>query len=308
MPRHIVLGAGPIGRLVAAQLIGGGAEVAVVTRSGTAVPGASAIQMSATDAALAAVVDGASSIVVATNPPYPAWERDWPPVMSNVVNAAAGSGTGIVLIGNLYGYAPGSSPMSAATPLAPSSRKGAVRAHLWQQLLAAHEAGTVRAAELRASDYVGPEAVASAAHAGARLVEPVLAGRPARVVGDPEAPHSWAAVADIARTAVRIATSGDAWGRPWVVPTTPARSIGQVARDLASAAGVAPPRVARLPRVLLRAAGLVSPMMREVAELTYQFDEPFISDGSQTTELLGIDPTPWEEVIAGMVDRARTAV
>lgn len=303
MSRHVVLGAGPIGRLVASEL-STRHEVVVVTRSGSTVDGADSIALSAADPALREVLAGASSVVVATNPPYEQWAREWPPLLTNVI-AAASAGTGVILIGNLYGYSPGTAPMSADEPLAPTTRKGRVRAELWQQLLAAHQAGIVRAAEIRASDYVGPQAVDTQAHAGARLVQPVLAGRAAYVLGDPQAPHSWAAVADIARTAVAVATSDDAWGRPWVVPSTPPRSISQLAHDLAAEAGARPPTVKRIPRPVLRLAGLVNPVIREVAELTYQFDRPFISDGSQTTERLGIHATPWAEVITGMAEQAR---
>ena len=306
MSRHVILGAGPIGRAVATRLLTAGEQVTVATRSGTRVPGADAVRLAGADPRLRERIDGAATLIVATNPPYQAWEQEWPPLLGNAIEATAATGADLVLIGNLYAHAPGTSPMTAATPLRPTTRKGAVRARMWEDLVAAHRAGRVRVTEIRASDYCGPEALSTAsAHAGKRFVEPLLAGRTAHVVGDPDAPHSWTAVDDIAATAVAVIGSESGWGRPWVVPTEPPRSLREMASDIARAAGLARARVRQYPRVLVRGLGLVDPMMRELGEVLYQHVEPFVSDGSQTTDLLGVCATPWREVIATTVAAAR---
>jgi len=304
MARQVVLGAGPIGRAIADQLVKQGHEVTVVTRSGTAVEGADAVALAGDDPRLREMLSGAAGLVVATNPPYHRWEAEWPPLLHNAMAAARESGAGLVLIGNLYGYASGV-VMTAAEPLRPHTRKGAVRARMWQELAEAHEAGDLRATEIRASDYYGPEALTTdGAHAGRRLVDPVLAGRTAWVVGRPEAPHSWSAVGDIAATAVAAVTSERAWGRPWVVPTPEPRSLRQMADDVATAAGVEHARVRRIPAVVIDAGGLVDPMLRGLREIRYQHDLPFVCDGSDTTELLGVAATPWNRVIEETVAAA----
>lgn len=308
MARHIVLGAGPIGRAIIDRLVRDGHDVGVVTRSATQVPGTTAVGMAGDDPRLREVVDGAASVVIATNPPYDRWAAEWPPLLRNVLSASEASGARLVLIGNLYGYAPGTL-MTAAEPLRPTTRKGAVRTRLWEELLDAHRAGRVQTTEIRASDYYGPEALTTdLAHAGRRLVEPVLAGRTAYVVGDPDAPHSWTAVGDIAATAVAAIGSDHAWGRPWIVPTDEPRSLREMATDIAAAGGARRPRLRRIPRLLVTAAGLVTPLMREMREVLYQHDAPFVSDGSETTDLLGVPATPWREVIEATVDAASERV
>ncbi|GAB2607354.1 NAD-dependent epimerase/dehydratase family protein [Pseudactinotalea suaedae] len=308
MSRHVVLGAGPIGRAVTSRLLADGGQVTVATRSGTEVPGAAAVRLAGTDPRLREVLDGAASLVVATNPPYQSWEEEWPPLISNAIDAAAAAGADLALIGNLYGHAPGTSPMTASTPLRPTTRKGAVRARMWEQLTEVHRAGRVRVTEIRASDYYGPESLSTdSAHLGKRFVMPLLAGRTAWVIGDPDAPHSWTAVGDIAATTAAAIASEHGWGRAWVVPTAAPRSLRQVAGDLADVAGLPRATVRRHPRAIVRALGLVDPMMRGLREVLYQHDEPFVSDGSETTELLGVAATPWREVIAATVAAARTA-
>lgn len=305
MARHVVLGAGPIGRSVVELLVARGHEVTVVTRSATAVAGADALGMAGDDPRLREVLAGAAGLVIATNPPYHRWEEEWPPLLHNAIAGARDAGAGLVLIGNLYGYAPGT-VMTAAEPLRPSTRKGAVRARIWEELLAAHQAGDLRATEIRASDYYGPQALTTdGAHAGRRLVDPVLAGRTAWVLGEPDAPHSWTAVGDIAATAVVALTSGQAWGRPWVVPTDAPRSLREVADDVASAADLERARVRRIPRLVIDAGGLVDPVLRGLREVRYQHDRPFVCDGSDTTALLGVPASPWSSVIEATVAAAQ---
>jgi hypothetical protein len=58
----------------------------------------------------------------------------------------------------------------------------------------------------------------------------------------------------------------------------------------------------------LRALGLVNPMMRELAEISYQFDEPFILDTSKYESAFGAAGTPLADAVAATVAwyRART--
>ncbi|MFV0453251.1 MAG: hypothetical protein ACK5LS_13600 [Propioniciclava sp.] len=112
---------------------------------------------------------------------------------------------------------------------------------------------------------------------------------------------SGAAVSDIAATALAVADAG-AWGRPWIVPTEPPRSLNAFARDLATAAAAPAPRVRQLPHLLVQAGGLASPMMRALGKVRYQHTAPFVSDGRATTAALGVTATPWAELVGGIVD------
>ena len=69
----------------------------------------------------------------------------------------------LVTTGNLYGYGAVDGPMSEDLPLLSNTVKGQVRAKVWAADLAAHQAGRIRTAEVRGSDYLGaaPAKVAS---------------------------------------------------------------------------------------------------------------------------------------------------
>jgi nucleoside-diphosphate-sugar epimerase len=170
---------------------------------------------------------------------------------------------------------------------------------MWAQARAAHEAGRVRAVEVRASDFIGPPRTQS--HLGDRVVPKILAGKSVRVLGSPDQPHSWTYIPDVAHMLVTAATDERAWGRLWHVPTNPPRTQREAVHDLCRAAGVDPVTVATLPHLAVRAIGLVIPMMRELEETRYQFVRPFVLDSTAAERTFGLTPTPWAQVCAATV-------
>lgn len=310
MGHHVVIGAGPVGTATARELVARGHEVTVASRGGRAVdhPGVRSLALDATDvSALTELASGAEALYNCANPPYHRWPEDWPPLAAAFLAAAEATGAVLVTMSNLYGYGSVAHPMTEADPLAATGRKGRIRARMWTEALAAHRAGRLRACEARASDYFGPEVLAS--HVGERVVPRLLAGRSVRVVGDPDAPHSWTYVPDVGRTLATLGTSPPAWGRPWHVPSNPPLSQRQYAEQFARLAGAPAPTVRRLPRLAVRAAGLALPLLRELDETWYQFDRPFIMDSRAATDHFGITATPTERALTEAVAwwRARVA-
>ena len=301
MAFHLIVGAGAVGSGTAILLAEAGHDVTIVTRSGSGPdhPAISRVAADATDAdRLTELAAGAHAVINCANPPgYHQWAEQWPPLAAAMLEAAERAGARLVTMSNLYGYAEGASPMRALDPLDPPTAHGQIRADLWHEALAAHEAGRVRATEVRASDYVGP-GLGDTAHLGDRFVPRILAGKTAQVVGSPDAPHSWSYIDDVCRTVAVVATDDRALGRPWHVPTLPPKSARQMADALAAAGGASPAKVSKIPRVALRLAALFSPMMRVVLQMTYQFDAPFEIDAADTTATFGIEPTPLDQQIA----------
>lgn len=310
--RHVVVGAGPIGSGVARVLAERDHQVAIVTRSGSG-PAAAGIERVAADAAdaaaMARLADGAVAIYNCANPPYHKWSAMWPPIASSLLGAAERSGAVLVSISNLYGYGPARAslgvagydaehPMTEATPLAATGKKGKVRAQMWRDALAAHEAGRIRAVEIRASDYVGPGANAVL---GDRVVPRVLRGQPVTMIGRTDRLHTWSCTDDVVAMAVRAGTDSGAWGRVWHVPSTEPRTQQQAVDDLARAADVKQVPVRTVPGVVLYGLGVVSPLMRELRETEYQFSEDFVMDSTAARQAFGIDPTPWDDVLKAVL-------
>lgn len=301
MAHQLIVGAGAVGTGTALHLAAAGHDVTVVTRSGSG-PSHEHIRLVAADATdadrLTELATGAHAILNCANPPaYDKWAEQWPPLAAAMLIAAERVGARLITMSNLYGYAAGSSPMRATDPLDPPTANGRIRVEMWQRALAAHEAGRVRVAEVRASDYVGP-GLGETAHLGDRFVPRLLAGKTARVLGDPDAPHSWSYIDDVCRTLATVATDDRALGRAWHVPTLPPRSVREMGVEFTTAAKASPAKVSRIPRGALRAVALVVPLFRTLLEMAYQFDAPFEIDAADTTETFGIEPAPLPDQIA----------
>jgi nucleoside-diphosphate-sugar epimerase len=298
MKRHVVVGAGPVGWLTASLLAERGEEVRVITRRGVS-PDDPRIERVQADAAdpdvLQRLVAGAAVLYDAASPAYHRWVSDWPPLAASLLAAAETSGAVLVTAGNLYGYGPSDHPMRESDPLSAPSANGRVRAQIWLDALVAHQEGRVRATELRSSDYFGPRVRLS--QLGSRIVPKVLAAKPVSVLGNPDLPHSWTYIADVARALVVLGSDERAWGRAWHTPSNPPLSQREIVAALCTAAGVEVVRVRAIPSLALWALGVFVPTIREVAEIRYQFDAPFVVDSSAAQTTFGLAPTPMPQAL-----------
>ena len=299
---HVVLGAGPVGRSVAAALATRGVTPAVVTRSGTAVPGASSAVADISDPAqAAAAVAGAQVVFQCTSPAYHQWPAKFPALQASVVDAAAAAGALLVVAENLYGYGPGTGLLTEDRPLTAATRKGAVRARLWQDLAAAHQAGRLRVVAGRASDFYGP-GVGAGSVVGDRFFGALLRGKPAEVLGDPDRLHTYTYITDFGEALVALSETESTWGRAWHVPSAPAVTTRSFAAQAADLAGVevpsTGPRLRRLPAWQLRLVGLAVPAVREMPEMLYQFQQDWVVDWSAYAAAVGGRATPMRTALA----------
>jgi nucleoside-diphosphate-sugar epimerase len=309
MGKHVVVGAGPVGGGVAVRLAEAGHQVKVVTRSGSG-PIHSGIERVAADAAaigaLSPIVENADAIYNCASPLYHRWATDWPPLAAALLHAAERSGAVLVTTSNLYGYGPVDHPMTELDSLAATFTNGRVRVQMWEDAIRAHREGRVRVVEARASDYFGP-GLTDASQLG-RVVPRILAGKSVRVLGNPDLPHSWTYVPDVTRALVTLATDPRAWGQAWHVPTAAPQTQREMIAGFAAMAGVAVPDVGSLPRLALRAAGIVSPTVRSLREISYQVDQPFVVDSSKFTQTFGQNPTSTREALGETVASWTSAV
>ncbi len=305
---HLVVGAGEVGSAIALLLADAGADVVLASRSGRG-PDDPRIRRAVVDAgSVDSLVQAAPRAVViynAVNPAYDRWQEDWPPMATAFLEYAQRTGAVLATVSNLYGYGPVDVPMSEDLPLAASGSKAQVRARMWRDAKAAHDAGLIRATEVRGSDYICPGAQSML---GDRVMPRVLAGKGVQLLGDVDQPHSWTAPVDVARTIITVASDPRGWGRAWHVPSSAPRTQRQAVDDLADAAGVPRVKVSSVPGVVLWGIGLVNPIMRELKETDYQRDRPYLLDDSAARTTFDLEPTPWEDVLVSMVDHYREPV
>jgi nucleoside-diphosphate-sugar epimerase len=301
-PRHVVFGTGAIGLALLDALRRRGETARLVNRSGNArVPDdVEVVAGDARDPAFTtAVARGAEVVYQTLNPPYAEWSTQFPVLQAGVLAAAEATGARMVSTENVYMYGrPAGRPLTEDRAHDAHTTKGRLRGRMARDLLAAHDAGRVEVAIGRASDYFGPRGGAQS-NLGDRVFPPALAGRTATVLGDPDQPHTYTYVPDIGEGLAVLGEHPDAPGQVWHLPNDPdTRTTRQLVDLVYRQAGRPRGRLRRLPPVVLRALGLVDPTMRELVEMQYQFEEPFVVDSSRIAGKLGVRATPLEQALA----------
>ncbi|MBC7632891.1 NAD-dependent epimerase/dehydratase family protein [Aeromicrobium sp.] len=296
--RHLVIGAGPVGRHVARLLADRGSDVVVATRSGTdtGIAGARHVKLDASDSgALSAAAEGVAVLYNCANPgDYTSWDTFWPPLAAAFLTAAERSGAVYAITGNLYPYGPVDGPMIESMPDAATDHKGVLRAGMWAEAKALHDAGRIRVVEVRGSDYVGT-GVGGNGHIS-RQVPGALRGRRAWMIGRTDLPHTFTDVLDTARLLIAAAEDEVAHGRTWHVPSNPAVSQAEALTAVLASVGKPPVKMSAIPMPVFRAMARVVPMMRELNELSYQWTKPYVLDDSAARAHFAMEPTPWDEV------------
>jgi len=294
---HVVLGArGGVGQAVARQLTAQGKRVRAVSRgkadapAGVEVVAADLLQR---DQAVAACT-GAAVVYHCAGVPYPRWAAALPAMMENTIAGASAAGATLVYADNCYMYAPTSRPMTEDLPYAPVTRKGMLRKVLAETLLAAHAEGRVRAAIGRATDFYGPGVVTSTM--GERFFTALLAGKRVEWLGALDQPHAMTVVDDFARVLITLGGRDEALGQVWHTPAAEPLTGRQYIAMAAESAGVAA-RPMALSATLVRVLGLFNPMLRELGEMLYEFDAPYLVDGSRYQHAFGGTPTPHSEAM-----------
>jgi nucleoside-diphosphate-sugar epimerase len=309
-PRHVIFGTGAIGLATLAALRRRGETVRMVNRSGTA-PVPDDVEILAGDASdpafTAAAAQGARVAYQTLNPPYHQWVELFPALQASVLAAAQAAAARLVSMENVYMYGrPAGQPLTETRPYAAHTKKGKLRARMARELLAAHQAGRVQVAIGRASDYFGPRGGAQS-NLGDRVFPAALNNKTATVMGDPDQPHTYTYIPDIGEGLAVLGEHPDAPGEVWHLPNDPeTRTTRQLVDSIYRQAGQPQTRLRGTPVVLLRALGVINPTVRELVELQYEFQEPFVVDSSKIATKLDVHATPLDQALADTLATYRT--
>lgn len=142
---------------------------------------------------------GADVIVNSWNPPYYDWATQVPGLTQNVIRTAQRTGATVIIPGNVYVFgAQTPAPWSARSPHLAKNPLGRIR----QEMEAAYKSAGVRTIVLRAGDFIDTQA-------NGNWFDSVMIKSLARGAftypGNPDIPHAWAYLPDLAWTAAQLA-------------------------------------------------------------------------------------------------------
>ena len=297
MPANVIFGTGPLGLAVARRLSSSGEQVRLVNRSrrATAPDGVEVVAADATDtAASRRVCEGAEVVYHCATGAYGRWAEFLPPLMSGIIEGAAAAKAKVVYGDNLYAYGPVDGPLREDLPYHPVGPNTRARADVATTLMDAHAAGNVRAAIGRASDFYGRGVRQS--KAGDIIFGQALAGKPARVVGDPDELHTYSFIDDFAAGLVTLAQRDEALGQVWHIPNAETVTTRRFVEMVYAQVG-RPARIRPTPGIAITLLALVSPPMAAVKETMYQSEDSWVVDDGKFVRAFGTRATPHEKAI-----------
>jgi nucleoside-diphosphate-sugar epimerase len=253
---------------------------------------------------LTAAAAGCTTIVQGVNYAYHEWFPHMETATENILSVAKNNNALIVFPGNVYslGRAQGG-PYTEAASHNPVSRKGKLRQWMEEKLQAyANDGG--RVLNIRAGDYFGPTARNG-------YLDPLFGGaakgKAMLALGNLSLSHQWAYVPDLARATVDLMQmSADL--KPYEVvhfEGTITSSQRAFMSDISRVAN-SPDKVNKAPWLILRMVALFSPLIREVMEMKYLYEDTLLIKGPRFDELLPhFKATPNDQAIAETIESYR---
>ena len=303
MSKHLIFGTGPLGQAVMRALLKkDDARILMVNRSGRRDGIPTQVEVVASDAYktenVITLTEDADVVYQCAQPPYHRWQEDFPPLQTAILNGVKATGAKLIVGENLYAYGEVDGLIHENLPFNAHTRKGKVRAAMTRQLMEAYEKGEVQVAMARGSDFYGIGVKESAL--GERVLGAITKDKTAQATGNIDLPHTQTVIDDFGTAMVILGERDEANGQAWHVPNPPTRTTRELIECAAQIAGVEA-KVGSAGKNMMRFFGMFSPGAREMVEMMYEFEKPFVVDHSKFVKVFGDISTPHEQALTDTI-------
>ncbi|HEE9786416.1 TPA: NAD-dependent epimerase/dehydratase family protein [Enterobacter soli] len=225
-------------------------------------------------------VKGSDTVYFAAGlPPDSAlWERQFPTMLKNALEAARMAGAKFVYFDNTYMYPQSNTPQTEETRFAPRGRKGKVRAAMADRVLDEMKRAEIPVLIGRAPEFYGPGKTQS--FTNALILDKLKSGKRPRVPLRDDNLRTLIWTPDASRALAVLGNTPDAYGQSWHLPCCDDRLTYQQFVTLACDIFGQQADYSVISKLAFTAAGLVSKGAREIRELLprYEFDNLFESE------------------------------
>ncbi|MGS4680082.1 NAD-dependent epimerase/dehydratase family protein [Enterobacter soli] len=206
------------------------------------------------------------------------WERQFPTMLKNALEAARMAGAKFVYFDNTYMYPQSNTPQTEETRFAPRGRKGKVRAAMADRVLDEMKRAEIPVLIGRAPEFYGPGKTQS--FTNALILDKLKSGKRPRVPLRDDNLRTLIWTPDASRALAVLGNTPDAYGQSWHLPCCDDRLTYQQFVTLACDIFGQQADYSVISKLAFTAAGLVSKGAREIRELLprYEFDNLFESE------------------------------
>lgn len=243
-------------------------------------------------------VAGSEVVYLTAGLPYDIkiWQRDWPLIMQNVIDACVQHNARLVFFDNVYAYSPDEVlHMTENSVKQPATHKGKVRLDLLNMIFTAIKDKGLKALIARSADFYGKDVKTGFLNIG--VINKLKKGSKAMWQSDADKIHSLTYVPDAAKAVAILGNTRDAFNQVWHLPTSSQKWTGkdfinQVAQQLN-----VKPKYYILSKTMISLLGVFSATVNELKEMQYQNDQDYFFDSSKFDNHFSFTPTSYEEGI-----------
>lgn len=234
------------------------------------------------------------------------WEKQWPVIMQNVINACLEHQCRLVFFDNVYLYDKQAIPdMKEDSAVNPPSKKGKIRAKLVEMINAAIASGSLKALIARSADFYGPGAKNGILNI--LVLNNYVTGKKANWQSDTTRVHSLTYTPDAAKATALLGNTDSAFNQTWHLPTSTERLTGKQLIEIAANAAGCKPSYFVLSPFMLTLAGLFSRQIKELVEMQYQNNQDYFFNSEKFNSTFHFTPTSYQGGIRQTIAYSRQA-
>ena len=255
-------------------------------------------------------VEGSKITYVVIGFPYKTsiWKQTWLPFMQNVVDACLEHNSKMVFFDNVYAIGGDNvNHITENSPISPSSKKGEIRAEVDRLILERMDKNQLQAIIARAPDFFGGTSRENSILMN--LVYDNLAkGKKAQWFCNAKVAHTMGYVPDLAKGTAILGNTPEAYNQIWNLPTDPQKLTGEEWIKLFASEMGKDNKYTVLPNWLIKGIGIFVPIMKELAEMNYQYDRDYYFDSTKFRDYFGFVPTPNAVAVKETIDGIKTTL
>ncbi|ATL41858.1 NAD-dependent epimerase/dehydratase family protein [Elizabethkingia sp. HX WHF] len=207
------------------------------------------------------------------------WEKQFPVILRNVIDACKVNGTKLVFFDNTYMYPQDDRILTENTAFAPLGRKGRVRREMAEMVLKEIQSGELEAVICRAPEFYGPAKTQSITNT--LIFNNIKEGKTLKIPLSDKKKRSLIWTPDASRATALIGNTPDAFGQTWHLPVD--KSHPTYREFIRTASGIYGKdlKYSVVPKFVFSIGALFNKKMKELLELLPRYEHNNIFDDSK---------------------------
>ena len=207
------------------------------------------------------------------------WEKQFPVILRNVIDACKVNGTKLVFFDNTYMYPQDDRILTENTAFDPVGRKGRVRRQMAEMVLKEIQSGALEAVICRAPEFYGPAKTQSITNT--LIFNNIKEGKTLKVPLSDKKKRSLIWTPDASRATALIGNTPDAFGQTWHLPVDKSHPTYREFIRIASEIYGRDLKYSVVPRFVFSIGALFNKKMKELLELLPRYEYNNIFDDSK---------------------------